>query len=694
MTVTKKGRHSLGRTRSRGHPRRWRLVPRPHGWKQWVALAILGPLALLTLLFIAAYAFARIPNPNDISTAQSVQVIDDHGHLIGTIHSDANRISIPLSEMPLDLQHAVIATEDRTFYSNPGISIGGIARAAFADLFGHSHQGGSTITQQYVKNAFVGNQPSLLRKAREAIIALKLAHTHSKKEILELYLNTIYFGRGAYGVEAASEAYFGHSAQKLTLPESALLAGIIRAPDLYDPAHDLVAATNRRDTVLGLMVREQYITQAQADAASKVKVSARVRSLTGIAPHFLELVQQILEQNVSPKVLYRGGVRVRVTLDRDMQIAADNAVQSVYDRKTDPDAALVAIDPHTGAVRAMVGSRDYATRQLNLAVDGFRQPGSAFKPATLTAYLENGGSILDKYQAPATITVNVPNFPPYTLSNYDKAGHGTLTVEQGTWGSVNTVYAQMMAKAEPFRVVEAAHRLGITSKLDAVPSLALGTSDVSPLELTNMYATFASNGIRHTPYFISSVVDAKGHVLFSQKPDGQPAIDSNTAATVNRVLQGVIQHGTGTSANIGRPAAGKTGTTESHRDAWFAGYTPELTAVVWNGYAGSFKAMTDVRGIAVVGASFPAEMWKLFMERALANLPATPFAAPHLTSPSATITTTPSSTSTPSSAPSTTTIPLPSTQPTTTPTPKPTKTSTPKPTPTPTPTGSPSAAPT
>ncbi|HJT38201.1 MAG TPA: penicillin-binding transpeptidase domain-containing protein, partial [Actinomycetota bacterium] len=249
---------------------------------------------------------------------------------------------------------------------------------------------------------------------------------------------------------------------------------------------------------------------------------------------------------------------------------------------------------------------------------------------------------------------------------------------------------------EPFRVVAAAHQLGITSKLDAVPSLALGTSDVSPLELTNMYATFASNGIRHTPYFISSVTDAKGHVLFSQKPEGQPAIDSNTAATVNAVLQGVIQHGTGTSANIGRPAAGKTGTTESHRDAWFAGYTPELAAVVWNGYAGSFKAMTDVRGIAVVGASFPAEMWKLFMERALANLPATPFAAPHLASPSATITATvsPTTTSSPSSAPSTTTLPVPSTQPTTTPTPKPTKTSTPTPTPTPTPSGSPSAAPT
>jgi penicillin-binding protein 1A len=683
VTLTNKAKQKAGRPgRGRARRRLFRILPRPNGWKQWLALLILGPLALLVVLFFIVYAFARIPNPNDISTAQSVQVFDDKGHLIGTIHSDANRISIPLSDIPLDMQHAVIATEDRTFYSNPGISVGGIFRAAFSDVFGHGHQGGSTITQQYVKNAFVGNQPSLLRKAREAIIALKLAHTRSKKEILELYLNTIYFGRGAYGVEAASLTYFGHSAKKLTLAESALLTGIIRAPELYDPAKDLQAATDRRTVVLNLMVRQGFITQAQADAAKKVKVSARVRVIGGIAPHFLAQVQEILEQNVPPAELYRGGVRVRVTLDRDMQNAADDAVHQVYDRKTDPDAALVAIDPHTGAVRAMVGSRDYATRQLNLAVQAFRQPGSAFKPATLTAYLENGGSILDKYKAPPTITVNVPGFPPYTLSNYDRTGHGTLTVEQATWGSVNTVYAQMIAKAQPLRVVEAAHSLGITSKLNAVPSLALGTSEVSPLELTDMYATFAAQGVHHTPYFIESVTDAKGKELFSQKPDSQPAIDANMANTVNKVLQGVIQHGTGASAQIGRPAAGKTGTTESHRDAWFAGYTPELTAVVWNGYADSFRAMNNVRGIAVVGASFPARMWRLFMERALANLPATAFTAPHLTSPSPTVTVTTSptpSSSAPIPTPSTTTIPVPST----TPKPKPSHSPTPTPTPTP-----------
>ena len=690
MTITKKGKQKAGRAASgRARRRLFRFLPRPSGWKQWVALLILGPLALLVLLFFVAYALARIPNPNDISTAQSAQVFDDHGHLIGTIHSDAHRISIPIGNMPLDLQHAVIATEDRTFYSNPGISVGGIARAAFSDIFGHGHQGGSTITQQYVKNAFVGNQPSLLRKAREAIIALKLAHTRSKKEILELYLNTIYFGRGAYGVEAASLTYFGHSAKKLTLAESALLAGIIRAPELYDPAHDVVAATNRRNTVLGLMVRERYITQAQADAAEKVKVSTKVRAITGIAPHFFEEVQQILEQNVAPRQLYGGGVRIQVTLDRDMQNAANDAVHQVYDRKTDPDAALVAIDPHTGAVRAMVGSRDYTTRQLNLATQGFRQPGSAFKPATLATYLANGGSVFDKFKAPATITVNVPGNPPYTLTNYDHAGHGTLTVQQATWDSVNTVYAQMIAKADPARVVQEAHQLGIASKLNAVPSLALGTSEVSPLELTDMYATFAARGVRHVPYYIESVKDRKGKVLFSQKPDGQPAIDSNLADTVNSVLQGVIQHGTGRSASIGRPAAGKTGTTESHRDAWFAGYTPELTAVVWNGYAGSFKAMNNVRGIAVVGASFPAQMWRLFMERALVDLPATPFTAPRLASPSPTVTITPSPTPTPATPKPSATIPLPSTTPSPSPKPKPDKS--PSPTPTPTPTASPAA---
>jgi len=688
VTPTKKGNHPAGRANSgRARRRRFRFLPRPRGWRQWLALAILGPLALFTLLFLVAYAFARIPNPNDISTAQSVQVFDDHGHLIGRIHSDADRVSIPLSDMPLELQHAVIATEDRTFYSNPGISVGGIARAAFADIFGHGHQGGSTITQQYVKNAFVGNEASLLRKAREAIIALKLAHSRTKSQILELYLNTIYFGRGAYGVEAASEAYFGHPAKNLTLPEAALLAGIIRAPELYDPAHDLDAATNRRSTVLDLMVRSGYITQTQADAAKKVKISAKRRLIGGIAPHYLEEVQRILEQNIGPARLYRGGVRVYVTLDRDMQTAANDAVHEVYDRKSDPDAALVAIDPHTGAVRAMVGSRDYSTRQLNLATRGFRQPGSAFKPATLATYIGNGGSIQDKFKAPPTITVNVPGNPPYTLSNYDHAGHGTLTVEQATWLSVNTVYAQMIAKADPARVVQEAHLLGIDSKLNAVPSLALGTSEVSPLELTDMYATFASRGVRHVPYYIERVTDAKGKVLFSQKPDGQPAIDQNLADTVNAVLQGVIRRGTGTSAQVGRPAAGKTGTTESHRDAWFAGYTPELTAVVWNGYAGINKAMNNVRGIAVVGGSFPARMWRLFMERALADLPATPFATPHLTPPSPTATPSPTPSPTPSKPTPSPTLPLPSITPSSSPKPRPDK----SPTPTPTPTASPAA---
>jgi len=688
VTLTKKGKQPAGRANSgRARRRLFWILPRPRGWRQWLALAILGPLALLTLLFFVAYAFARIPNPNDISTAQSVQVFDDHGHLIGRIHSDADRVSIPLRDMPIDLQHAVIATEDRTFYSNPGISVGGIARAALSDIFGHGHQGGSTITQQYVKNAFVGNESSLLRKAREAIIALKLAHSRSKNQILELYMNTIYFGRGAYGVEAASEAYFAHSAKSLTLPEAALLAGIIRGPELYDPALDLQAATNRRSTVLDLMVRSGFITQTQADAARKVKISARRRLIGGIAPQYLAEVQRILEQKIGPRRLYRGGVRVYVTLDSVMQAAANDAVHQVYDRKTDPDAALVAIDPHTGAVRAMVGSRDYATRQLNLATRGFRQPGSAFKPATLATYLANGGSILDRFRAPPTITVNVPGNPPYTLSNYDHAGHGTLTVEQATWLSVNTVYAQMIVKADPARVVQEAHVLGIDSKLNAVPSLALGTSEVSPLELTDMYATFASRGVRHVPYYIESVTDANGHVLFSQKPDGQPAIDANLADTVNATLQGVIQHGTGASAQLGRPAAGKTGTTESHRDAWFAGYTPELTAVVWNGYASSNKAMTNVRGISVVGGSFPARMWRLFMEKALENLPATPFTTPHLASPSPTASSSPTPSPTPSGPSPSPTLPLPSITPSGSPKPKPDKSPTPTPTPTPSPVG-------
>ncbi|MGZ4240102.1 MAG: transglycosylase domain-containing protein [Actinomycetota bacterium] len=688
MTVTKKGRQ--GAASAAKKRRRHRFLPGLVGWRRWLMFALVGFVFLFVGLFVIPYAVARIPNPNDISTAQSVLVLDHNGHVIGRIHSDADRVSIPLSQMPIDLQHAVVATEDRTFYGNPGISIGGIVRAAFADVFGHGHQGGSTITQQYVKNAFVGNQRSLLRKAREAIISLKLDHQRSRSQILELYLNTIYFGRGAYGVEAASVAYFGKHAKDLTLSESALLAGIIRAPESYDPTHDLEAATNRRNTVLDLMVRAEYLTQDRADAAKKIKVSARRRTVGGIAPHFLEEVQRILEQTIGPRELYRGGVRVYTTLDIDMQQAANDAVHEVYDLRTDPDAALVSVDPHTGAVRALVGSRDYATRQLNLATRGFRQPGSAFKPATLTAYLDENRSIKDKYAAPAKITVRVPGNPPYTLTNYDHAGHGTLTVEQATWDSVNTVYAQMIAKADPAKVVEAAHALGITSKLNAVPSLALGTSEVKPIELAEMYATFAARGIRHQAYFVDRVVDDKNHTLFTQKPTSDPAIAQNIADTVNYVLQGVVKFGTGRPAQIGRPVAGKTGTTEDHRDAWFAGYTPELVTVVWNGYAGQFKLMNNVRGIAVVGSSFPAQMWRLYMERALQGLPATSFATPQLTSPSPSVVASPSPSPSPSNTPSTPASQSPSVtlSPSPSPNPKPSK----SPTSSPTPSASPAAS--
>jgi penicillin-binding protein 1A len=649
-----------------------------------------GFIAFLSVVFMIMYAFARIPEPNDISTAQSVIVVDPHGKLIGRIHADADRLSIPLSQMPMDLRHAVIATEDRTFYSNPGISLTGIVRAAFADVFGGGHQGGSTITQQYVKNAFVGSQHSLLRKAKEAVIALKLDHQRTKDQILELYLNTIYFGRGAYGVEAAAEAYFGTHARSLTLSESAMLAGLIRSPEGYDPGKDPEAAANRRNVVLGLMVSHGYITQDAADKAKAAKVTVRVRVAAGIAPHYLEDVQRFLETQIGPSRLYRGGIRVYGTLDATMQEAANDAVHTVYNLKTDPNAALVSIDPHTGAVRAMVGARDYATMQLNLASRAHRQPGSAFKPATLAAYLDQKYSINDRFSAPAKITVHVPGFPPYTLSNYDHAGHGTLTVEHATWLSVNTVYAQMMAKAEPTNVVLAAHELGIKSPLSAVPSLALGTSEVTPLEMADMYATFAARGMNHTPFLVDHVTDAKGHVIYQHKDDRQQSINQNTADTVNYVLQGVIKNGTGRSAQIGRPAAGKTGTTEDYRDAWFAGYTPELATVVWNGYPGKFKLMKDVRGIHVVGGSFPAQMWRLFMQRALADLPATPFAKPNLTpsSPSPSVTVTLSPTPTPSPTPKHSTAPSPSptpsaTLPTQSPSPKPSKSTGPSPSPSP-----------
>ncbi|HEX9776090.1 MAG TPA: PBP1A family penicillin-binding protein [Actinomycetota bacterium] len=653
--------------------------------RRWLRRLLLAGLLLSVAfaLFVAAlYALLRIPQPSDLAGAQAVEVVDHQGRRIGRIHAGADRVSVPLSDVPMDLRNAVIATEDRTFYEHRGVAPTSILRAAFANLVARrTVQGGSTITQQYVKNAFVGDDRSVWRKTKEAVLALKLERQRSKDEILSDYLNTIYFGRGAYGVEAASRTYFGHSVKDLTLPQSALLAGMIQAPESYDPAVDADAARARRDDVLDFMVRDDFLTEREAVRAKRADVRVRKRRPGGLAPHFLEEVRLELEQAIGPSALYRGGVVVRVTLDRTMQHAAERAVRSVYDRRSDPEAALVAIDPATGAVRAMVGARNFSSREFDIAVDGRRQPGSTFKVAVLARALAEGIEPDRTYPAPATITIPTDS-GPWKVANYDRASHGTLTIRRATELSVNTVFAQLIDDVGPDGVASVAEAMGIDREVPALHALALGSFEVTPLELTTMYATLAGRGVYHSPSLIERVVDAGGGTIFTPVRVSERTLARRVADETNLILQGVIENGTGASAAIGRPAAGKTGTTENFRDAWFAGYTRDLVAVVWNGYAGGRKTMSDVRGRSVTGGSFPAQMWAAFMREALEDVRPRPFPIPSEPAPSSTVVEVPSSSPPggspssppPSPAPSS---PAPSPTPTATVSPAPTKTSKP-----------------
>jgi 1A family penicillin-binding protein len=672
-------------------------TPRDRVWfrrvKRLAYVLIPAGFLLALLLFGIAYALVRVPQASDFGSGGSTILLDRHGHQIARLHAEASRVDVPFKEMPETIRQAVIAAEDRGFYHHSGISIPSIIRAALANITGGEiKQGGSTITQQYVKNAYVGRQRTIWRKMKEAIIAIKLERQQSKDQILEAYLNTIYFGRGAYGIEAASRTYFGTSARTLTLEQAALLAGIIRSPENYDPVKNPALAKKRRDFVLDAMVKTKAITQAEADgaAAQPVRVlnrkAAAATSLIGA--YFVEDVRRELIRRFGSARVYRGGLIVHTTLDLGMQRYAEDAVRSILDKPDDPQAALVAIEPDSGAVLAMVGGRTYSEQQYNLATQGRRQPGSAFKPFVLTTALAEKLSIRSQFSAPAKITLHT-GFKPWTVANYDHRDYGNLDLLRATENSVNTVYAQLILKVGPKATATTAENMGIASKLAPVPSLTLGTSIVSPLELDGAYTAFATGGMHVTPHLITRVQDASKHTLFTTDAKSRRVIEARVADTVAYALQQVVRVGTGTRAQLGsRPVGGKTGTTEEHTDAWFAGFTRQIATTVWMGFPEGGRNMNHVRGIAVTGGSFPARIWKAFMEKATQGMPEMGFGRPSFSGQ----TMSPSPTGSPSATPSpTASASLPPTLP---PVPTPSTTKPPKPTPTPTGTGSPSPHPT
>ena len=478
-------------------------------WPRWVRWPIVGVVALGTLGVAAlAFLWATVSLPEDPPELQSAVVVAEDGRELAVLSQEGQRFLVDLADVNPVVVDALLSAEDRRFYDHGGVDPIGISRALVNNVRHAGTQGGSTLTQQLVKNEYLTSERSLWRKAREAVLSVKLERSADKDEILERYLNTVYFGRGAYGIEAAARAYFTTSAAELDLPQAALLVGLLRSPETADPVEDMDEARARRATVLADMVDNDAITQAEADAAEATPIEATDRTAPasptdGLAPHFVEWVRQQTVEAVGEDALYGRGLRVVTTLDLDAQAAAEAAVAEVATDPAGPQAALVALDTD-GAIRAHVGGRDYDTLAVDLVrgADGGgsgRQPGSTFKPFVLQAALEHGVTLADKYPGPPQIEVDVDG-TAFPVENYGGAGFGELTVADATKQSVNTVYAQLLAQVGPAAVADAAHAAGVDADLDLVPSLALGVEEVSPLDLASAYLTFANDGTRVEPY--------------------------------------------------------------------------------------------------------------------------------------------------------------------------------------------------
>ncbi|MEX2622016.1 MAG: transglycosylase domain-containing protein [Egibacteraceae bacterium] len=590
-------------------PRRRRWCRRP------IALLLLFPGLALAFagLVLFFYFFTSVPLPEDIGEAGTV-IYDANGTEIATLQAESSRADIALDDLPPHVIDAVLAAEDAEFYSHPGISLPGIFRAAVVNVTsGQVSQGGSTISQQYIKNVTTDDARTALRKVREAALAVKLEQQFTKDEILEFYLNSIYFGRGAYGIQAAATAYYGKDAVDLSGAEAVQLAGIIPSPSRLDPLEHPEDAERRYRYVLS-----QLMTLGQIEAADAGMLAAEMPEPLPVrpiqfrdAPFFLDLVQRDLAAHVGVDRIYHG-LEVTTTLDLGVQAAAEAAYTDVLEAGVPEGAtgALVALDPASGGVRALVGGPDHAADQVNMALAA-RQPGSTFKPFALAAWVEQGNSPESYFPAPASYEMAGTRVDgrPYEISNFGGAAYGELSLREATWRSVNTVYGQLYEEVGGEPMVELARRAGIDGEMDPHDSsTVLGTAEVSPLELAEAYNTFAAGGLHHEPTTIQRV-EHDGEVLFAAPDSAGRAFSEQVAWTVTDVLQGVLRTGTARGADLGRPAAGKTGTTTNHADAWFAGYTPQLTAVVWMGNRDNNRRMPG----DPTGGDLPAEVWHAFM---------------------------------------------------------------------------------
>jgi penicillin-binding protein 1A len=604
--------------------------------------------AVASMLALSLTAGACSLSPIDLSEerplALRTTITAADGALLARLFRE-NRELASLEEMPPVLVEAVLAAEDARFFDHPGYDLRSIARAALVNLSeGKVLQGGSTITQQYVKNTFFRRPARTLeRKARELRLAIEVERRYSKNEILERYLNTVYLGQGAYGAKAAIETYFerGRNVSSLRLPEAALLAGLIKAPSYFDPREHPKRARQRRNWVIGRMADLDMVTDRAALRAKRRRIDIRPAPprLSTRQPYFVEAVKQEVVRNrrlgrtpeEREKLLYRGGLKIETTLDRRLQSYAEDAVEGVLGDPGDPEVALVAIRPKSGEIVAMVGGRDWSQSQVNLALGRMgggsgRQPGSSFKPIAAAAALEAGIGLGTRFDASPAI-FHLPDGSTWQVRNSEGTSSGSLPLDEALVRSVNAVFARVALELGAGRLVTQAKLMGIRSHLPVYPSIVLGSGEVSALDMAAAYATLANQGTAIEPTTIRKITLATGEILRPDRKVVRDAVSPGNAYLLTKVLEQVIERGTGRAAAIGRPAAGKTGTTNDYTDAWFVGYTPQLVTSVWVGYPLP-RPMTNVHGISVFGGTFPALIWKAFMSRALEGKPVQRFELP------------------------------------------------------------------
>jgi len=591
-------------------------------------------------LFAFAWFTVSIPDPNAYVNSQATIIQYSNGDEIGRIGTQ-NRQILPLAQIPINMRNAVLAAEDRKFYSNHAFSVTGIARALINNLKSGSlnGEGGSTITQQYAKTAFLTSSRTIERKIKELVIAMKLENALSKDQIFENYLNTIYFGRGSYGVQTAAQQYFNRDVDQLNLSQTAVIASILRSPGYYDPSlseENGVRLERRFQYVIDGMLNQGWITQEQAEKAKFPTVAPRVTSgsLSGPKGHVISQVQRDLGRlGFSEEQLLEGGLIIRTTLVEKAQQSAVAAVTKFYPKKAPENLriGLVAIRPGTGEIVALYGGRDYLERQLNDATQSIALAGSTFKPFALIAALEAGIPLTSMWNGDSPQTFDDLG-KPYVVSNYGDEGWGQLDLLTATQHSVNTIFVPLGMKAGMDKVVDAARRSGIPESVAMIPtpSVVLGVASPRVIDVANAYATFAAQGVYAKPFLVASVTGPNKGVLYEATPQTQEVFSKEVMADLTYALKSVVNGGTGAAAlSLGRPAAGKTGTSQSNASAWFAAYTPQLSAAVALFRDSASESLNGIGGLtSVTGGTFPARIWTAFMKGALKGEPVMTFPAP------------------------------------------------------------------